>query len=65
MSAGVVPLIAASSGDPTNPLKGSLSIRDPASIIKCGNTYYTYGTGGGTKTSIDPVTWNNGTATGA
>lgn len=60
MAFGVVSLKAASSGDPTNPLKGTLGIHDPSSIQKLNGVYYTFGTGGGGLTSKDRITWSRG-----
>ena len=52
--------IAQSSVDPTNNLTGSIQIHDPSSVIKCGNTYYVYQTGGGSKSSPDRKNWTDG-----
>lgn len=43
-----------------NPLKGDLGVHDPV-MIKAGNTYYIFATGGGVamKTSTDRITWRN------
>lgn len=43
-----------------NPLKGDLMVHDPV-MIKAGNTYYIFATGGGVamKTSTDRITWKN------
>lgn len=43
-----------------NPLKGDLGVHDPV-MIKAGNTYYIFATGGGVavKTSSDRITWKN------
>jgi arabinan endo-1,5-alpha-L-arabinosidase len=51
---------AQGTGDPTNNLTGSDSIHDPSSVIKCGSTYYVYGTGGGSKYSTDRIFWTSG-----
>jgi Beta-xylosidase len=53
-------IMAQSSVDPTNNLTGSIQIHDPSSIIKCGNTYYVYQTGGGSKSSPDRKNWTDG-----
>lgn len=43
-----------------NPLKGDLGVHDPV-MIKAGNTYFIFATGGGVavKTSADRITWKN------
>jgi arabinan endo-1,5-alpha-L-arabinosidase len=52
--------VAQASGDPTNPLTGSVGIHDPSAVIKDGNTYYIYATGGGSKTSTNRTHWVGG-----
>jgi arabinan endo-1,5-alpha-L-arabinosidase len=60
----IVALVAISygqeSGDPTNLLTGNLQSHDPSSVIKDGNRYYVYQTGGGFQTSIDRINWAQG-----
>lgn len=48
--------------DPTNPLKGTLTIHDPSSIQKDGDSYYTFGSHGSALTSNDRITWKSGTS---
>ncbi len=45
-----------------NGVRGSIGIHDPATIIKCKDRYYTFGTGAGipTKSSADGVVWFDG-----
>ena len=47
--------------EPPN-LRGSLGIHDPSAVIKCGNLYYVFGTGGGiySKSSADKQYWVTG-----
>jgi arabinan endo-1,5-alpha-L-arabinosidase len=46
-----------------NALNGNIGIHDPSSIIKCGDTYWIFGTGNGIYAiySKDLVKWNAGT----
>lgn len=39
---------------------GEPYIHDPSTIVECGGTYYTFGTGGGGLMSSDGWTWNGG-----
>ncbi|MBN1306920.1 MAG: arabinan endo-1,5-alpha-L-arabinosidase [Chitinispirillaceae bacterium] len=57
---GIAALMSAASRDPTNQLKGSLTIHDPSSLLMQGGTYYTFGTGGGGLISKDRITWSRG-----
>ena len=48
----------ADAGDPTNPLKGNLTIHDPSSIQNDNGIYYTFGSHGTGLSSKDRITWN-------
>jgi arabinan endo-1,5-alpha-L-arabinosidase len=50
---------AAATVDGNDPLKGTLGIQDPGTIVKCNGTYYTVGTGGGGLSSTDRITWKS------